>query len=189
MTIPQHLDLSDVYTPTLVKPLIEKVFAELHGNSVFTRMIDEMMPQGIDPKRWGRISKSAYHSNNWSKVKNSADGIHRMGRLLDTDDNITVRINLHRVTTYQSGYTFGNQFHMDIQFIDNQLVQQRHIKSDLHTLSYRGKTLDYDPKTDFEPFVLLTLANDFNNNAQNIMDSFESRKVQVRAIHAATARY
>lgn len=189
MTISMKSDLSDVYCPSVAKPLIEKVLTELHGNSVFTRILDEMLPNGFDVTKFGRISQSKMRSSSWAKVADSVDGLYRIGRLLPTDDKITVNLNIHREYMYRSGYNFTNKFSLRLKFTDEALWLQPMIKTGLHSLNFSTRLYAYDTTRDFEGFVLTQLVDDFNNNSANVLAAFEQHKKTIKAIHAATARF
>lgn len=191
MTISTHQDLSDVFNPVIVKPIIEQVFTELQTNSIFTRILAEMLPKGADASRFGRVSKSCHHHNTWTKLINSLDGLYRVGRVLPTDDDITIRLNLYRKAGYngsQSGHVFEREFYLRLEFTDNALKRQFKIKSDLSVLSFVTNSFRYDTSKDFEGFVLGTVMNDFNAHSF-IITEFEEHKQKYRDIHAATSRY
>lgn len=198
MTLSHKSDLSDVYNPSLVKELLPRVFDELHANSVFTRIINEMMPNGIAQTlpsgvtvtSWGRINKSKIR---YGTHLNSEDGTYIMKRTLTTKDMVTVKMELYRDSDYGIGrnYVFNNKFNLDIKFIDEGLRNHRYIKTDmLGYLSFRGGSATYDPTTDFEAFVF-KLAESFNtpNQASAIEFAFNTFRGHAKSMHDATTRY
>ncbi len=198
MTTSHKSDLSDVYSHALVKELLPRVFAELHANSVFTRIINEMIPSGIAQTlpsgvtvaNWGRIGKSKIR---YGTPLNSEDGTYIMKRTLTTKDKVTVKMELLRDTDYVSGrgYIFTNKFHLDIRFVDERLRNLRFIKNDMMGyMSFRGGVDTYDPTTDFEAFVF-KLAENFSSpkQASAIEFAFNTFRGHAKNMHDATARY
>lgn len=198
MTIAIEKDLSDVYNAKILKPLIPKVFEELHSNSVFSSIIDEMLPKGYDLARFGRLSQRRNRESSYQKNYNSVDGLFRASRTLDTDDRISIRVSImrrqewtHSIRTQPYGYEFSSNFMLMLDFIDEMLREQNMIKSNLHTLSFATPFLSLLPNTDFESYVSMGIVNLFNvgPTATKIQNEFENHKINIKAIHAATARY
>ena len=192
MTISTNPDRSDVYNPSMVKSILPKVMDELHGNSVFTRIINKLCPKGIDTSKMGRISSSKYRSYGYSKTINTKDGIYRLGRTLDTEDGIIFKVNLCRGIKWDranGGNVFGDEFCLNIDIIDRNLTGLYAMKRDYSGMYFRSREYAYDPMKDFEAFVIGRLADDFNNNAPEVQSYFDERCKTLAGIHAATARY
>ena len=196
MTISTNPERSDVFCKDVIKPLIENVFTALYTNSVFTRIINELMPRGFDVKQFGRISSKTIPLYKPNRHYNSTDGIYCFGRTMPTQDEITIRLRLFRKKGWNHtqsanvshGYTFSDEFFLQIEFIDERIVRQNMIRGMLGTTLYATQTLQYNQNDHFESFVLKTLVNDFNNNYTEIENRFEEHQNKIRGIHAATAK-
>lgn len=183
-------DYADEYTKSAMKLLFPKLIEELATNTAFSRVFQVMSPSGVDVTKMGRVNGRLYRSS--GKLINSADGLVEISRTLRTEDDMFIKITLHRDTklsgNYSNGYTntFLNVFNLQLRIQDERFRAVPQMKGDFHTFYYSTPRTEHKHGT-LNEFVLSELAHSFDN--KKVSEQFSRSLVRMRELYMLTKRY
>lgn len=191
--ISQNTDRSDVYCSSFMKGVLERVWSEIHANSVFSRIIDEYNPRGVNQgSGFGRVSTKKLRTWSSKKTTDSVDNVNCFSRVLDAGDGIKYRVSIERRSQYigTNGYQFTDDFNLKFEIMDTVLANTYYIKSDFTRLRFESNWMAYKQGDDFRHFCI-SMVQEFNapNKAGVIQKRFSDRKTHYQKLHAATGRF
>lgn len=191
--ISQQNDLSDVYCASYMKNVIERVWNEIHANSVFSRIIDEYNPRGVNQgEGFSRISNRKFRSWSGISVVDTADNVIRFSRTLKAGNGMHYKISIDRSyrNIGRNVYQFTEDFTLKLEILDMDLISTPYVKSDFGRLYFDTGSMGYNKGDDFGHFCV-SMVQQFNtpNRSDSILRRFADKKKWYAEIHKATGRF
>lgn len=191
--ISQLPDRSDVYCGSFMKGTLERVWSEIHANSVFSRIIDEYNPRGVNQgPGFGRISTKKLRTWSNRPMLNTIDGVNSINRILDTGNGIKYRVAINRGSDSlgANGYKFNDTFSLYLNITDTDMINAPYVRSECGKLSFQTRSVEYQQGDDFLHFCI-GLVQHFNTAVavDVIRKRCEDRKNAYLKIKAAASRF